>query len=404
MKTRVLFVDDEPSILDGLRNVLRRQRHRWDMAFALGADAALEEMARQAADVVVSDMCMPGTDGAALLEQVRNLYPGTARIVLSGHADRDAIVRALPVAHQYLSKPFEADQLIAVINRTANLHAHLNDPVLRGMIAGLDRLPSVPHVYLEITRVAAQPNATLEDLSEIVERDPALVAKVLQVVNSAYFGLRRELTSIRQAVQYLGADILKGLALGGQVFGTARIKPFEGFSLEGLQQHSLHTARLARRLAGGQQGLADVFTAAIVHDVGQIVLASGHREPFTEVRRRARAERRAYHEVEQETFGVSHAGVGAYLLGMWGVPFPIVEAAAYHHTPRLVPAGERRLLAAVHLADVLISAVDPDAPGSGAEHRLDIGFLDGCGIVPDVVQWSQWARDEMTGSLAHGVK
>jgi HD-like signal output (HDOD) protein len=272
------------------------------------------------------------------------------------------------------------------------------------MIAGLDRLPSVPHVYLEITRAAGQPNSTLDDISEIVERDPALVAKVLQVVNSAYFGLRRELSSIRQAVQYLGADILKGLALGGQVFGTARIKPFEGFSLEGLQQHSLHTARLARRLVGGQTGLDDVFTAAIVHDVGQIVLAAGQREQFAEVRRRARAERRAYHEVELETFGASHAGIGAYLLGMWGLPFPIVEAAAYHHAPRLVAAGERRLLAAVHLADALVSAADPDAASPGAEHRLDVGFLDGCGISPNLVQWMQWARDEVKGSTAHGAK
>jgi HD-like signal output (HDOD) protein len=404
MKTRVLFVDDEPSILDGLRNVLRRQRHDWDMAFAVGADAALDELAHQAADVVVSDMCMPGMDGAALLERVRDLYPGTARIVLSGHAEREAIVRALPVAHQYLAKPFEADQLIAVITRTTSLHSHLDDPVLRGMIAGIDRLPSVPHVYLEITRVAALPNSTLDDISAIVERDPALVAKLLQVVNSAYFGLRRELTSIREAVQYLGADILKGLALGGQVFGTATIKPFEGFSLEGLQRHSLHTARLARRLVGNQGGLDDVFTAAIVHDVGQIVLAAGQREQFAEVRRRARAERRAYHEVEYETFGASHAGVGAYLLGMWGLPFPIVEAAAYHHSPRLVAAGERRLLAAVHLADALVSAVDPEAGSPGAEHRLDVGFLDECGIAPDLVRWTQWAREEVKGSLAHGAK
>jgi HD-like signal output (HDOD) protein/ActR/RegA family two-component response regulator len=404
MKTRVLFVDDEPSILDGLRNVLRRQRHDWDMAFAVGAAAALDELANQPADVVVSDMCMPGVDGAALLERVRDLYPGTARIVLSGHAERDAIVRALPVAHQYLSKPFEADQLVSVINRTTSLHAHLDDPVLRGLIAGLDRLPSAPHVYLEITRVAALPNSTLEDISMIVERDPALVAKVLQVVNSAYFGLRRELASIREAVQYLGADILKGLALGGQVFGTATIKPFEGFSLEGLQRHSLHTARLARRLAGSGSGLDEVFTAAIVHDVGQIVLASGQREQFADVRRRARAENRAYHEVELETFGASHAGIGACLLGMWGLPFPIIEAAAYHHSPRLVEAGERKLLAAVHLADALVSAVDPDAASPGAEHGPDLGFLDQCGITPDLARWTEWARQEVTGEVSHGAK
>jgi HD-like signal output (HDOD) protein/ActR/RegA family two-component response regulator len=393
--TRVLFVDDEQSILDGLRNVLRRQRHDWDMAFAVGALAGLEELERAPADVVVSDMQMPGIDGAGFLERVRDLYPSTARIVLSGHAELTAVIRAMPVAHQYLSKPCDAEQLITVINRTSSLHAHLDDPVLRGIIAGLDRLPSVPHVFLEINRLAGDPTTTLDDITAIVERDTALVVKVLQVVNSAYFGLRRELQSIRQAVQYLGVDILKGLALGGHVFGTLHIAPFEGFSLEGLQRHSLHTARLAKRLVEGQKGVDDAFTAAIVHDVGQLVLAATRREQFAEVRHRAIAERRPFHEVEYETFGASHAGIGAYLLGMWGLPFQIVEATAYHHCPRLVPAGERRLLAAVHLADVLIATAEPDRGDATPEQRLDVGFLDECGIAPDLARWSEWARQEV---------
>ncbi len=393
--TRVLFVDDDQSILDGLRNVLRRQRHDWDMAFAVGALAGLEELEREPADVVVSDMQMPGIDGAGFLERVRELYPSTVRIVLSGHAELSAVIRAMPVAHQYLSKPCDAELLITVINRTSSLHAHLDDPVLRGIVAGLDRLPSVPHVFLEINRLAADPKTTLDDITAVVERDTALVVKVLQVVNSAYFGLRRELQSIRQAVQYLGVDILKGLALGGHVFGTLDIPPFEGFSLEGLQRHSLHTARLAKRLVEGQKGVDDAFTAAIVHNVGQLVLAASRREQFAEVRRRAQAERRPFHEVESETFGASHAGIGAYLLGMWGLPFQIVEAAAYHHCPRLVPAGERRLLAAVHLADVLISTAEPDRDDATPEQRLDVGFLDECGIAPDLVRWSEWARQEV---------
>jgi HD-like signal output (HDOD) protein/ActR/RegA family two-component response regulator len=396
--TRVLFVDDEQNILDGLRNVLRRQRHDWDMAFAVGATAALEELERAPADVVVSDMTMPGIDGAGFLERVRDLYPSTVRIVLSGHAEREAVIRALPVAHQYLSKPCDTELLISVVNRTSSLHAHLDDPVLRGIIAGLDRLPSVPHVFLEINRLAADPKTTLDDITAIVERDTALVVKVLQVVNSAYFGLRRELQSIRQAVQYLGVDILKGLALGGHVFGTLHIPPFEGFSLEGLQRHSLHTARLAKRLVEGQKGVDDAFTAAIVHDVGQIVLAASRRDQFAEVRHRAQAERRPFHEVEYETFGASHAGIGAYLLGMWGLPFQIVEAAAYHHSPRLVPAGERRLLAAVHLADVLIATAEPDRGDATPEQRLDVGFLDECGIAPDLARWSEWARQEVRGA------
>jgi HD-like signal output (HDOD) protein len=217
------------------------------------------------------------------------------------------------------------------------------------------------------------------------------------VVNSAYFGLRRELASIRQAIQYLGVDTLKGLALSGQVFGTLHFEPFEGFSLEGLQQHSLHTARLAKKLTEGQKGVDDVFTTAIVHDVGQIILAAGRRQEFAEVRHRALAERRPFHEVEWETFGVSHAGIGAYLLGMWGLPFAIAETAAYHHNPRHVSIGERRVLAAVHLADALIGTADPDRSDATPEQRLDIGFLDECGFAPDLPRWKALARAEVQG-------
>jgi HD-like signal output (HDOD) protein len=391
---RVLFVDDDPEVLANLRHLLHRQEREWDMVFASDPEAALEELAIEPADVVVSDMRMPGMGGSGLLARVRDLYPGAARIVLSGDTDNDVARQALPFAHQYLGKPCRTEQLVEAVNRTASLYTHLDDPVLRGIVSSLDRLPTVPHVYLEITRLASEPEVTLDVLAATVERDPALVAKILQMGNSAWFGRQRRLTSVRDAVQYLGTDVLRGLALGGQAFGTMTIAPFEGFSLEGLQRHSLHTARLAARLLEGQKGVQDVFTTAMVHDIGQVVLAAGRRKEFEEVRRRAKVEHRPFHEVEYDTFGTTHAGIGAYLLGMWGLPFPMVEATAYHHSPRRVANGERRLLAAVHLADVLISTAEPDREDHTPEQRLDIGFLDACGIRPDLPRWSQLAREE----------
>lgn len=391
---RVLFVDDDPEVLDSLRHLLSPQRREWDMVFASDPDAGLAELARGPADVVVSDMRMPGMGGAGFLARVRDLYPSAARIVLSGDSEGDMDRHALPFAHQFLGKPCRAEQLIDAVNRTASLYTHLDDPVLRRIVAGLDRLPTVPNVYFEITRLASKPDTTLDELAASVERDPALVAKMLQMGNSAWFARRRRLTSVREAVRYLGADVVRGLALGGHAFGTMDIRPFEGFSLEALQRHSLHTARLAARLLEGQKGVADAFTTAMVHDIGQVVLAAGYREEYAEVRRRATAEHRPFHEVEYDMFGATHAGIGAYLLGMWGLPFPIVEATAYHHRPRRVAAGERRMLAAVHLADVLMSTAEPDREDHTPEQRLDIGFLDGCGIRPDIQRWSQLARDE----------
>ncbi|HMG23584.1 MAG TPA: response regulator, partial [Kofleriaceae bacterium] len=118
VKKRILFVDDEPAILAGLQNLLYKDRKRWDMVFALGGQLALDEIRKESFDIVVSDMRMPGVDGATLLNTVKDECPATVRIMLSGHADREAIVRALPALHQLLSKPCDAATLRGAIERS----------------------------------------------------------------------------------------------------------------------------------------------------------------------------------------------------------------------------------------------------------------------------------------------
>jgi putative nucleotidyltransferase with HDIG domain len=398
---RILFVDDEVNILDGLRNVLRKQRKQWDMVFAVGGAAALEELAKGPFDVIVSDMRMPGMDGATLLTKVKEQYPSTARIVLSGHAEQEAVMRVLPVAHQFLSKPCDEEQLRSVVERTCALQSLLHDGATRDVISAIDRLPAVPQVYWQIEQAVAQANISLEQVAEIVAQDASLVAKILQIVNSAFFGLRHRVTSIPQAIQYLGLDLIKGLTLTG-VFNTYRIAPVNDFSVEELQHHSLVTARLARKLAPEGTPADDVFSAAIVHDVGQLILAHGFREQFGQTRTIGRDSGRPFHEAEMEVFGTTHAEIGAYLLGIWGLPMPIVEAVAYHHRPGMVGGSERGVLAAVHLADVLVGTAHPDRSDQVTEQRLDIGFLESCGVQPDLTRWGELTRQELQGAAVAG--
>jgi DNA-binding NtrC family response regulator len=114
---RILFVDDDQDILAGLRNRLRAQRSRWDMVFVQSGYEALEELELASFDVVVSDMRMPLMDGAELLAQVKDRHPDVARIVLSGDAERDAVQRALPIVHQFLTKPCDGNVLRAAIEQ-----------------------------------------------------------------------------------------------------------------------------------------------------------------------------------------------------------------------------------------------------------------------------------------------
>jgi HD-like signal output (HDOD) protein len=389
VKKRILFVDDDPGVLGGLQNLLRRQRKVWDMHFVGSGDEALTSLRAEPFDVVVSDMRMPIMDGAELLRRVQKEAPSTARIVLSGFAERDAVMRALAVAHQFLSKPCDADTLRSVIERTCSLHMLLADEGIRSLVGGLDKLPSEPQTFYALTQALSRPEVGLNDVAAIVERDGAMSAKVLQLVNSAYFGSSQKVGSIRQAVTYLGADLLRGLALTAHVFSAADAIDVPGFSLAALQAHALSTGMLARKFLGSSPRAADAFTAAVVHDVGQIVLAVGLPEKFAQCIAIANETKRPRIEVEQEVLGASHAEIGAYLLGIWGLPFPIVEAVAHHHRPDRVTEGQCELLAAVYAANLL--ATDPSA-------QVDEAFLERAGFLPSLNNWRKLAREAQQGA------
>ena len=217
-----------------------------------------------------------------------------------------------------------------------------------------------------------------------------MAAKVLQLVNSAYFGLAQRVTSVAQAMVYLGADTMKGLVLTSQVFALAERRQLPGLSVDALQEHSLMTARLAKRLVVNQRVADDAFTAGLLHDIGQIALSVSMPETYAEILRTSRE--RPLHEAERERLGVSHAEVGAYLLGVWGLPFSVVEAVAYHHRPGAVEAGDREVLAAVHVADSLVEAGDS---ATSATAGVDVAFLEASGwtsALPKAREWSAAAR------------
>ncbi len=397
---RILFVDDEQHVLDGLKNILRRERKKWDMVFALGGKAALGELERGAFDVVVSDMRMPGMDGAALLGVVRQNFPSTARIVLSGYAEQAAMLRALPVAQQFLSKPCEPDLLRTVIDRTCQLNRYLQSEGVRGVIGSIDRLPSAPAVYWELTRLVGSDEAGVSEVASVVETDPATSAQLLKLVNSGYFSLPVATHSVRDAIAYLGFETVRTLVLSAHVFSTVEGDQVAACSLSKLQRHSLMTARLARAFATGpDQALA--FTAAMVHDIGELVLALALPDASHEVARRSELESRPSHEVELELVGASHAEVGAYLLGAWGLPFSVLESAAYHHTP-LLAAHPSEVLTVVHAAAAFARAIHaaPSLDDAIEAARPDPELLERTGLAPRLSQWREAARAVVSSSAA----
>ena len=395
---RVLFVDDEPHILEGIQRMLRSYRHVWDMEFVNSGDAALRAMETQPFDVVVTDMRMPGMDGAALLKEVKARFPRAVRIILSGYGDLEAAMQSVWVSHQYLPKPCEADKLKSVVDRACNLEMFLQDPILQATLGELGELPVLPRMYRALVEALAKPEVDLKRVGMIVERDQAIAAKILQIANSSCFGMRREITSIEQATNDLGALTIQGLVLSGEVFREfENSDSVESLFLEREQKHSLLTASIARRLLPGKRSADKAFLVGALLDIGVLVIAASLPERLAVLLEAGAGITEPFHEVEERVFGVSHAGIGAYLLGLWGLPYPIVEAIAHHHHPsRVKEESEFGVLAAVHVADTLAHELGSCA---AITPPLDEELLRGLGVAERIPEWRALAVEEAENEL-----
>jgi DNA-binding NarL/FixJ family response regulator len=292
----VLLVDDEPRVLEGLRDVLRCHRRNWSMVFAAGGEEALAAVERQPFDIVVSDIQMPRVDGVTVLEEVRRLRPETVRVVLSGRTDRASALRAIPVAHRVLGKPADPAQLQAAIERARTLRTIVPDTRARARAGWARLLPAQPEVLRALSAALAA-GASEADAAAIVELDPALAAKVLQVAGWTFLSSGTPPTGIRKAVARVGTGLLRGI-----VDASAPASPGATAACRDIALHSVAVARRAAALAAPE--LADeAYAAGLVHDAGKLLQLTSPTSPAC---------------------GATHAELGAYLLGTWGLPDGLV--------------------------------------------------------------------------------
>jgi HD-like signal output (HDOD) protein len=370
---RILFVDDEPKILEGLQRMLRPCRKEWEMAFAVSGKEALRILSAGAYDVIVTDMRMPEMDGAQLLQLVREQYPGMIRIVLSGQFESEAAMRVVHAAHQFLTKPCDARKLQAVVERSCHSEEMVFDAATRAVIAAVGELPPLPRTYAALLDALNDSQSSLDQVGAIVEGDVAVAAKVLQLVNSSFFGFAREIATIPMAVAYLGFDVLKQLVMTVELFRTfTSERRVSGFSVEQIQRHSRSVAGMAGRLPVPKEYAAATPVAALLHDVGKLILAVRLPQPFEEALAASLSQNRPLYSVEEEMHGTSHAEIGAFLLALWGLPVSIVEAVSRHHHPvRAAGGGSMNIDSAVHIADLLVHEAESGRESESMETELE---------------------------------
>jgi len=374
MKTpSILFVDDDPNVLQGLKRMLHHKRQDWRLSFANSGAEALAAMAVAPVDVLISDMRMPEIDGAALLSETAKRHPDTIRFILSGQSSKEALLRSVGPCHQFLSKPCEGKVLEARIEAALALRRRLADPKLRAVIGELAVVPSLPRIYSDLQAELETGQPRQDRVEAIVARSPGFAAKMLQIANSAYFQRGRDIHSIWRAINFLGYEIVRTLALSFGITGQLRHRTVGSLPVAWVVERGMLVAALARAI-GRAEGLPpetieDCFSAGVLRDIGFLVLADNFPDRYARVIEAAAQEHVALDLAERAAFGVTHADVGAYLLGTWGLPDSIVQAVSDHHRP-LTGAEPIDAAVAVRLANRLVAEGETE-PLSGSPAGLE---------------------------------
>lgn len=390
---RILFVDDDRRLVAGLKRLFHGKRELWDVTTCSDPVAAVALVQQQPFDLVISDMRMPVMDGAALLDEVKRLRPSVLRVVLTGQCDVSASQRAMHVAHQFLVKPLDGDRLIEAVQRLFFVQETVGEAELRQVVGGVTALPSAPQVYRQLHVAMADPAADTDRLAGIVRSDVALCAKILQMVNSSFFGIGRPIADLRQAVSFLGMETLKQVVLSVECFDSMR-EGNPGPFLEEQQRHAVLTARIAAEVVGEPRHRDQNFTAALLHDLGRILIAQHLPDHDRQIERIAALpclERRL--DPEASRLLDMHCRVGAYLLGIWGLPAEIVESVLFHHRPSAVADDRFGPVGVVHVADCLASILQnpSGAPGDEALRAVDLEWLERVGVAERLDDWFERA-------------
>lgn len=389
----ILFVDDENNVLEGLQRMLFPLQREWTMAFASSGPRALELLEKSRFDVIVSDMRMPGMDGAQLLAEVKKRYPDTLRFILSGQSDSEVVYRSVGEAHQFLSKPCKPKFLKECVDRAFVLRELLDSDSLKSRVAQIPALPPVPQVYAKLCEELKSPECSIADIGRVIEMDLAMTAKILQLTNSAFFALRRHVATAAQAASLLGLNTVRALVLTTGLFAPLENASLpKGFSIDALWKHSLLVGGYAQAICQAEQApkeiTGDAYTAGLLHDAGRLVLASACAEDYAHVHDYAIMNELLLTDAEKEILGCTHAEIGAYLLGIWGLPHSIVEAVAYHHRPANAVGTGFSALTAVHVADAQEFARQADM----FDHpipRMDMDYIAKIGLEGRARHWEQ---------------
>ncbi|MGE0481061.1 MAG: HDOD domain-containing protein [Phycisphaerae bacterium] len=375
-RLKLLFVDDDEGILDGLRRVLRPYRAEWDATFALGGESALKLLGTQRFDVVVSDMRMPGISGGELLRLTRGRCPDTIRFTLTAHTELDQLLPHVGVIHQFLRKPCDPRELRAAISLASYFRGRLARDETRRVVSALERMPAPSDTVRELLARLENQSSSFASVAEVIERDGGLTAKLLHLANSAFFGSTKRVTRVVDAVGRLGLRTIKHLAVTSQLYDrlvtpAPAVQEYAGRLWSRSADLASRSRATATALEFPPSSLDAAYLAGLLCEIGRLVLTWHLGEDYLRLVRQSTETGVSLAELEQATLGSSQSAIGGYLLALWAFDREVVEAVTYVAHPRDSATTHADALAALHLT------LCDDAAGAAANGVVrDAAFVE----------------------------
>lgn len=376
-ESAALFVDDDPEMRELYRGFGRLLEKHYEVTIAGSGQEGLRLLGGRKYDVIVTDLTMPEMDGLTFLGHAAAAQPDCARIIISGHADRMKIGRCLFIGHRYFDKPCDLTGLAELLIRLTSFRKMICDPKIRRIIGGVGALPGPPETYLKVERILEGGNASVQDIAAEIEQDVAVSAKLIQIVNSAQFGVSQKVVSLAEAIQFVGLESVRSVMLGIQAFAGYKDMSGKRGPSGAVWEHSVRTALLARRIARTQklpqQTINRAFLAGLMHDVGRVIINANAPEELADVETFAKRFGLSAAEGERRYFGATQSHIGAYLLTLWGIDEETVRAVQHHETLSDFQGSDPQAVAALHVAHF----VEMD---NSQTHPLDVESLAAMGI------------------------
>lgn len=394
MTHTILFVDSDENVINGFKRLLRKERSRWQTYFVNTAAEAIGLLQSMPVDLLVADIMMPDMKGDQLFQRAAEKFPSTIRIVLSGYTDDAAFKTAINVSHQYLTKPCTPELLKETICQVLSIQECMCNNKLCELIGDINQLPSLPKVYRELQREMSKESSNAHTIASIFSKDPSLSAKLLQVINSPYFGIQRKISNLDEAICIIGTRRLSYIVLNDFVHSTFKVENTQFLGhLDYLAKDSLRTAELARQISLKERQSEDrpdqAYLGGLLHNLGLLIFMSKLPDQFAKLVETVNQSDDAVDEIERRIIGFTHSEAGAYILGLWKIPPRIIESILYQYHPMKTNYDGMNALTAVHVATALHNP--PVAPKFSRLFtlQLDLEYLERVGKLERLPVWEQ---------------